>query len=302
MSPIKKFMKKSRRKIILFAVILVLIAGVYYYSIAGRNVDVSGDRVGEQTPGDPNVSGKITDLKQEEILEGSSRNEVASGTNEKDPIGDGTGSQAELPKPTKVEAVVRSVFIDVPFMSQAPFGNWSDPRKQDGCEEAAVIMAMAWVRGETLSSKSVDDEINKIAAYEEETVGTFHDTSAFDTAETIFKGYFKYEKVEVRYRIKKKDIAKELASGNLVIVPTRGQLLGNPNYTPPGPVTHNLVVTGYDLKTKEFITNDPGTRNGKNYRYDENVLEDAIIDYPTGLHEKIEEEKTAMIIVKPLDK
>lgn len=291
-------MKKNRKKIILFAAIFVLIAGAYYYSIAKRNVDVPGDRAEEQTPGDPNVSGKITDPKQEEILEGSSQNEVASGTYESDPSGN--ASQAEPSKPTKGETAIRSVFLDVPFTSQAPFGNWSDPRKQDGCEEAAVIMVMAWVKGETLSAKSVDDEINNIASYEEETLGTFHDTSAFDTAETIFKGYFKYEKVEVRYRIKKEDIAKELASGNLVIVPTRGQLLGNPNYTPPGPVTHNLVITGYDLKTKEFITNDPGTRNGKKYRYDENVLEDAIVDYPTGLHEKIEEEKTAMIVVGPL--
>lgn len=288
-------MEKRDKKILIFAAVLILIMGAYYYSIAGRNVDVFGNREEEQTPGDPNVPGKVTDPKQENILDGSSQNEVASGTNESDPSGN--GSQTELLKPAKEETAIRSIFLDVPFMSQAPFGNWSDPRKQDGCEEAAVVMAMAWVKGETLSAKSVDDEINKIASYEEETVGTFHDTSAFDTAETIFKGYFKYEKVEVRYRIKKEDIAKELASGNLVIVPTRGQLLGNPNYTPPGPVTHNLVVTGYDLKTKEFITNDPGTRKGKGYRYDENVLVDAIVDYPTGLHEKIEEEKTVMIVV-----
>lgn len=190
----------------------------------------------------------------------------------------------------------------MPFTSQAPYGNWSDARNQDGCEEAAAIMVMAWVNGTTLNAKSANDEIYKIAAFEEEAIGTFHDTSAFDTSETIFKGYFKYEKIEVRYRIKIEDIIKELEAGNLVVVPTRGQLLGNPNFTPPGPLTHELVIIGYDFKTKEFITNDPGTRNGKGYRYDENVLIDAVIDYPTGSHEKVLEEKTAMMVVRPLVK
>lgn len=200
------------------------------------------------------------------------------------------------PAPDPLE--IKSVLLDVPFVSQAPLGNWSDPRKQDGCEEAAAIMAMAWVNGEkSLDAKSVDEEINDISKYEEDALGTFHDTSVFDTTQTIFKGYFKYNKVSVIYRIKKEDIIKELVAGNLVIVPARGQILGNPNYTPPGPVTHNLVITGYDEKTKEFITNDPGTRKGKGFRYNEDVLMDAVFDYPTGLHEKTAEEKTAMIII-----
>lgn len=291
-------MKKRETKKIIFAVIATLIAMGYYYSFFGEDNAQSEKNTREQREYNPDINHETENPAQENILDGIGQGEVASGTYENDPVVDEKEADSELPKPLKEQTpIIKSVLFDVPFTSQAPFGNWSDARKQDGCEEAAVIMAMAWVKGETLDPNSVDNEINKIAEYEEETVGTFHDTSAFDTVETIFKGYFEYDNAEARYQIGKEDIIKELMAGNLIIVPTRGQLLGNPNYTPPGPVTHNLVVIGYDIKTKEFITNDPGTRKGKGYRYNEDVLIDAIIDYPTGSHEKIVEEKTAMIIV-----
>ncbi|MCK4592271.1 YdcF family protein [Candidatus Parcubacteria bacterium] len=191
-----------------------------------------------------------------------------------------------------------NVLLDVPFISQAPFGNWSDVRKQDGCEEAAAIMAMAWVRREELTLEIADERINEISAFEEKEYGNFYDTNADDTMERIFKGYFKYDNVEAVSEINKEDIKKELFRGNLVIVPTNGQKLGNPYYTPPGPTTHNLVIIGYDVLRKEFIVNDPGTRRGEKYCYSENVLESALLDYPTGNHEEIKEEKTAMIVVR----
>jgi hypothetical protein len=43
-----------------------------------------------------------------------------------------------------------------------------------------------------------------------------------------------------------------------------------------------LLVIGYDPLTRKFITNDPGTRKGAGYRYDESVLFDAIWEYPSG--------------------
>lgn len=191
----------------------------------------------------------------------------------------------------------KNILLDAPFISQAPFGNWSDPRKQDGCEEAAAIMAMAWVKNEKLTSQMADEKINEISAYEEKMYGNSRDTNAQDTAERIFKKFFKYDNVRVKYNITKENIKQELFKSNLVIVPTNGRLLNNPNYTFPGPTTHNLVIIGYDVDKKEFITNDPGTRRGEKYRYNEDVLENALSDYPTGNHEKIEEIKTAMIII-----
>ncbi len=212
---------------------------------------------------------------------------------------DNIKEKIELESENKEEVIEeKDVLFDVPFTSQAPFGNWSDPKKQDGCEEAVAIMAVAWARGENLTPKIADGEISKISEFELSEYGHFHDTSANDTAERIFKEYLKYDNIEIRYDIGKNDIKRELYKGNIVIVPTNGQLLGNPYYTPPGPTTHMLVVKGYDVGTKEFITNDPGTRRGESFRYNEDVLEKALFDYPTGSHEKVEEIRTAMIIVR----
>jgi len=36
-----------------------------------------------------------------------------------------------------------------------------------------------------------------------------------------------------------------------------------------------IVIRGFDPATKEFITNDPGTKRGEFYRYDIDLLEKA---------------------------
>ena len=90
-----------------------------------------------------------------------------------------------------------------------------------------------------------------------------------------------------------------MSRGSLVLVPAFGQILGNPYFTPPGPATHMLVIRGYDETTKEFITNDPGTRRGEGYRYSYAALVRAIRDYPTGDHEPVPTLEKRMIVVGP---
>lgn len=190
------------------------------------------------------------------------------------------------------------ILQDVPFMLQAPLGNWQDLRQKNGCEEASAIMAMAWARGKgKFVPAEAEKEIIAIADYELEKYGDFHDTSASDMVERIFKDYFEYANAEVKYDIGAEDIKNELIKGNLVVVPVNGQKLKNPFYKPPGPIEHMIVVVGYDNDNKEFITNDPGTRRGEKYRYKEEILEGALQDYPTGFHEPILEIKAAMIVI-----
>ena len=62
-----------------------------------------------------------------------------------------------LPPETKQKIVNQAV----PFTSQAPTGQWSDERQQDGCEEASALMAMYWVQGKSLSSQ---EALTKILA------------------------------------------------------------------------------------------------------------------------------------------
>lgn len=213
----------------------------------------------------------------------------------------GKGSQI-IKEPLEDElaagAQIKNVLLDAPFIVQAPFAEWSDPRQQDGCEEAAVLMAVRWARGEELTKAQAKKEILTASAYQSEQYGEYRDTSAEDTAERILYGYFGYKNYEVKKDITAIDIIKELMLGNVIIAPMDGQVLGNPFYTRPGPERHMLLINGYDADTEEFITNDNGTRKGEGYRYARDVLFDAIRDYPSGYHVPIEVSVKVMIVVR----
>jgi len=191
----------------------------------------------------------------------------------------------------------KTIVLSVPFTSQSPYGEWKDARQQDACEEASVIMAVYWARGKSLDKKIAKREILAMSDWEKKKYDNFTDTSASSTAERLFIEYYKYKKVEVKYNFEIKDIIKELEKGNVIIVPTNGRLLKNPNFTAPGPDRHNVLIRGYDYAKKQFITNDPGTRKGEAYRYGEKVLFKAIRDYPTGKHLPIKKDIKAMIVV-----
>lgn len=201
--------------------------------------------------------------------------------------------------PSRVPVRKSRVLIEnVPFAPQAPFAEWKDPRFQDGCEEAATLLAVYWAKGLTLDKTKAKEEILAMSAYQSEKYQEFRDTSASDTAKRLIAGYFNFDKFEVRNNISLEDIKNEIAKGNLVIVPANGQALNNPHFTPPGPERHNIVVRGFDDTTGEIITNDPGIKEGELYRYPQAVFYNAIRDYPTGYHQPISEQKKVMIVVR----
>ncbi|MDD5032420.1 MAG: C39 family peptidase, partial [Patescibacteria group bacterium] len=205
---------------------------------------------------------------------------------------------AEIGEPKAVLDTSQKVLINyVPFTSQAPFGDWADSYQQNGCEEASVLMAIKWARGQSLTKEEALKEIINIADWLSEKHGESRDTSAQNTLDWIIKDYFKYNEATLIKNIAVNDIIEELTKGNLVITPMNGQIMHNPNYTQPGPPRHMIVIRGYDPAKKEFITNDPGTRNGELYRYDAEVLYEAIRDYPTGYHEIIKKIEKNMIVI-----
>ena len=190
-----------------------------------------------------------------------------------------------------------SKLLSVPFTSQAPFGDWSDQRQQDGCEEASMLMAMKWANQESLSLSEAQTAILDISNFETDNYGSFRDTSAYDSVERIVKGYFDYNQVEAKYEISIEDIVSKLNQNKLVVVPTNGQVLDNPYFTSPGPDRHMLVIKGYDRNSEEFITNDPGTKRGEGFKYSFVNLYNAIRDYPTGDHLPIIGVSKAMIVI-----
>lgn len=158
-------------------------------------------------------------------------------------------------------------------------------------------MAMSWARDTVITPEKARQEIIAISDYELANHNVYLDTSAQDTVDWIFKGYYGYQNIELVYDISIEDIKNQLKKGSIVIVPINGQELHNPYYTQPGPLRHKVVIVGYDPDSRKFITNDPGTRLGKQYRYSEQVLINAIHDYLTGNDLPLPPKRTAMIVI-----
>jgi hypothetical protein len=166
--------------------------------------------------------------------------------------------------------------IKVAFASQAPLGDWNMPY-QEACEEASMIMAARYYKGEKLDANIMNEEILKLVKWEEENGYALDLTSAEVVA--ILDKYFGV-KSEVSKEVTAGRIKKEIAAGHLIIAPAAGRDLGNPNYRAPGPLFHMLVIRGYN--PTNFITNDPGTRKGDGYQYSYGDLLWAIHDWNGG--------------------
>lgn len=189
------------------------------------------------------------------------------------------------------------VLINVPFTTQAPLGVW-DAYHEEACEEATLIMLKFYLDKKPLTPLVAEDQIQKMIAFEIKNYGDYKDTSAQQNV-GLFNAFYgppaNGKKLTVIYDFSKDDLKKYLAQGEPILVPAAGRMLGNPNFTPPGPLYHNLVLTGYDGNT--IITNDPGTKNGQGYRYNIDVLYNAIHDFPGDVNNILQGRK-AMIVLQ----
>jgi hypothetical protein len=184
------------------------------------------------------------------------------------------------------------VDLPVPFTVQAPRANWDDVH-EDFCEEASVLMAASYVLGRDIpSADAAESEMAKIRAFEEERLGHWRTTTAEETA-MILREYYGVADVALVSNPTAAMIREALGEGKVVIAPAFGRTLRNPFYTPPGPLYHMLVIKGY-LRDGRFITNDPGTRRGEAFRYDPEVLLDAIHDFNGG---DVENGRKVIIVV-----
>ncbi|HPN96558.1 MAG TPA: VanZ family protein [Candidatus Moranbacteria bacterium] len=193
----------------------------------------------------------------------------------------------------KEEALPLKIKINVPFTTQAPFANW-DEYHEESCEEASIIMIKYYLDGKSLNKEIAEKEIQSMIKFQIKNYGDYKDTSAKES-EKLAKDFYGIANLKVVYDFKKEDIKKYLAQKKPIIVPAAGRLLGNPNFTPPGPLYHNLVLVGYEGDM--IITNDPGTRKGEGYRYDIDTFYEAIHDFP-GNPVNIEKGRKAMIVLE----
>lgn len=169
--------------------------------------------------------------------------------------------------------------LPAPFTSQAPHANW-DTDHEDFCEEASILMAAYALQDKSIANADAAEvELQRLKQYEMDEFGYFESTTAEQTAKMI-RGVYSL-KAELLENPTPIDLKQELAAGHYIVVPAAGRELGNPNFRDPGPLYHMLLLKGYTSRG-EFVTNDPGTRNGRNYVYKESVLMDAIHDWNDG--------------------
>lgn len=177
----------------------------------------------------------------------------------------------------------QSTLLNVPYASQVPLGNWNDPRQQDGCEEASIAMALAWVNSATyLMPEEVERDIIRTSEYERAMWGFFQDTNAQDTAK-LLTDYYLYEDVIVKENITAEDIKMELASNRVVLITLNTRATGLPIYR-TGPVRHTIVVTGYDDSTDKLVIHDPLYREIQNYWISSSAINKALRNYDSGNH------------------
>jgi len=172
--------------------------------------------------------------------------------------------------------------LQIPFYSQAPFGNW-DKVHEEMCEESSVLNAGLFLLGEKPSKDAFEKELMNFKKLEEKELGDYKSNTIAEIKK-VTDIYFE-EKINSKIIASPtiEDIEKEIVAGNPVVVPLAGREIGNPNFTPPGPVYHMLVVKGYDAQN--FITNDVGTRKGESYTYKKEVIMKNMHDWnPQDIH------------------
>lgn len=290
-------MKKLRFVIAIGAVIIVILVLFFRVKLKETLISLTKPRLPASkiatdfSPTPALQTATTTDAAS--ALNGTSATTTDTGATVYTQTGTRTGTAAKsLPQTASKSAVVAEINLAVPFAPQAPFADWSLPY-QEACEEASVIMVHRFFAGEPLDPTIMRDEILKLVEWEKKTFGYYEDTTAAEIAR-ILREYFGYAHVSVRYDFSIDDVKREVAQGHPVILPAAGRLLGNPYFHQPGPVYHALVIRGY---TKDkIITNDPGTKRGKEYLYDPAVLMNALHEWNP---ENILDGRPAMITVMP---
>ena len=155
-------------------------------------------------------------------------------------------------------------------------------------------MAISYVNHQSIPDAAFADKaLLGIKAFEEKRFGYYQDTNAAQTA-IILQEYYHYNQVQLLQNPTIADIKQAITDKKIVLVPAAGRDLGNPYFQTPGPLYHMLVIKGYTSNNK-FITNDPGTRHGADFIYDQTTIMNAMHDWRTD--SQIELGKKVVIIV-----
>jgi len=168
-----------------------------------------------------------------------------------------------------------SINLAVPFLVQAPLGQWVQPW-EDACEEASIMMIDFYFKNQSLPSADKNQIIlANMVQWQFDNWGGHYDLGVDDMEQFVEENYD--YKTEIIEDLTADKIIDYLQQGLPVIVPADGRLLDNPYFSGEGPDYHVLVIKGF--KDGHFIANDPGTKRGGDFVYSKENLMYSITDW-----------------------
>lgn len=168
--------------------------------------------------------------------------------------------------------------LDVPFTVQAPFNTWKLQPFKDACEEASIAMIESFYHKKyLLTPEFARTRIRELVAYEDAHFPFSQDTNSHYTNRLINEYSRFWGKIVENPTID--DVKNQINLGRPVIYLAYSPELKNPFFQQNMNPFHVLVIIGYDDDRSEFITHDPGTTRGKNYRYPMDVIMNANRDF-----------------------
>jgi len=201
--------------------------------------------------------------KNDQVISSESLDQEKNSNNEATEVKPNLNQTIELPKQTS---------LSVPFLVQAPFGNW-DATHEESCEEASLVMVRHYLlKDSVITPENGDREMLSLIDFENKN-GYKVDVTVWQLND-IANSFYGLKTGRVIENPTITLIKQEISSGHPVIVPAAGKLLGNPNFRGGGPIYHMLVIKGYN--NTQFVTNDPGTKRGQDYRYKYDILMNAL--------------------------
>lgn len=181
--------------------------------------------------------------------------------------------QASVLKPV----IPEKAYLEVPFFCQAPMTNDESWKiHHASCEEAALLQAVYYDKNiKEVDLAKVDRTLQDMIVWQEKNFGVHKDIHA-DSIKILMMSFFGYTTDEIRIIRKASiyEIKEQVALGFPVIAPTYGRWLKNPFYKQPGPEYHMVTVIGYT--EDRIITNDVGTKRGKDFSYPLDIFKNSM--------------------------
>lgn len=170
--------------------------------------------------------------------------------------------------------------LPVPYINEAPSGNWTGPWK-NACEEASITMVEFYYRGrKSVTIREAEEFMSMLFAKQDKLYGSNVNADA-EQLVYLIENFTSFKGVTVRNPTIEQ-IKAEIDDERPVISPHYGFALNNPNipFLRTGTSYHMMVIIGYDDERRQFIVNDDGdTKAGASHRYGYDLFRNSLHDF-----------------------